>query len=78
MAWGSAELTGASGRQGLVDGYVDGQAGGVRCVPRCQDLGLSGSLKQTGVTLGTLLGQVPSPSCSLVTAGDVKSIKACE
>lgn len=43
------------------------------CVLGYWELGLSGSLKQTGVTLG-----IPSPCCSQDAAGDVKSIKARE
>ena len=75
----------------MVDGYVGSRGwclvsgwsrlaacGAMQCVLGCQELGLSGSLKQTGVALGTLLGRIPSPSCSLDTAGDVKLIKACE
>lgn len=50
----------------------------MRCVPGRGELGLSGSPKQTGIALGTLLGRIPSPSCSLDAAGVVKSIKARE
>jgi len=66
------------GAWGAGAGAWQGDGAGGQRVPGCQELGLSGSLEQAGVALGTSLGRIPSPSCSLDTAGDVKSIGARE